>query len=175
MRTRAVRPVLPHPTDLTAALVELTKGYWAVIDAADGTEIGKRNWYAQLFDGGKRVYAMQRCRNGEEQLMHRFIAAMHGLDMQAEIDHRNTNTLDCRRHNLRKATHSQNAMNRGPQRNSKSGIKGVVWHRPTEKWSARVAADGVNHYLGLFLSIEAAAEAVAVRRRQLHGEFERSS
>ena len=171
---RKVRSITPHPTDPAAALVELTRGYYAIIDYADSEEVGKSNWYAQLSGDGRRVYAMQRSRELGEFLLHRFVATRHGLDMSDEIDHRNMNTLDCRGRNLRSATHSQNDMNRGPQRNSKSGVKGVSWHRPTEKWCARVATGGTNHYVGLFTSVEAAADAVAAKRKKLHGEFSRS-
>ena len=50
------------------------------------------------------------------------------------IDHINGIRSDNRIENLRDATLFENARNRGPQRNSKSGIKGVYWHVASGRW-----------------------------------------
>src|SRR5688572_22319662 len=41
------------------------------------------------------------------------------------VDHRSGDPLDCRKSNLRIATHSQNMQNRGARRDSPTGYKGV--------------------------------------------------
>ncbi len=77
--------------------------------------------------------------------------------MEMVIDHANRNTLDNRRCNLRLFTKSQNAINRGPTRKSKSGIKGVNWHKASSSWIAQICAndatDGKSIHLGCFEQI----------------------
>lgn len=58
------------------------------------------------------------------------------------VDHINGDVLDNRRENLRLANKSQNGMNRGVQSNSKSGIKGVSWHKNYNKWCAQLTFEG---------------------------------
>lgn len=75
-------------------------------------------------------------------------------------DHINGDTLDNRRENLRPVTHAQNLQNRrGAQINSRSGIRGVSWHKAGAKWRAEVKVHGRVFYLGLFDTIEAADAA----------------
>ena len=69
---------------------------------------------------------------------------------------------------LRPATRAQNGQNRqGAQRNSKSGVRGVSWHRATGKWCAQAMLDRKLHYLGLFTDLSD-AEAVVVEWRRIH-------
>lgn len=158
------RAIVPHPSDPSLALVPLTRGYWATIDAADAIAVGTRNWAAH--GSGRKFYAF-----GGRELLHRFIATLAGLSLDRDIDHRNGNGLDCRRQNLRPATHAQNMQNaRRPSHNT-SGIKGVQWHVGTSRWRATIHANGRTHHVGLFASIDDAAAAVRVAREQLHGEF----
>ncbi len=80
---------------------------------------------------------------------------MHRLIMDAPkgkyVDHRNHDTLDNRRANLRITTSSGNMMNRrGANVNSETGIRGVYVHRVYNKaydwhgtyYNARIMKDG---------------------------------
>lgn len=67
-------------------------------------------------------------------------------------DHKNGNTLDNRRSNLRPATPSQNAQNRAKIASASSRYKGVTLHRQSGKW--QLVVNGV--YRGLY---ETEAEA----------------
>jgi hypothetical protein len=51
---RARRPVRPHPSDPTLALVELTQGKWAVIDAADAPAFTGK-WRAEIWVNKKHL------------------------------------------------------------------------------------------------------------------------
>lgn len=70
---------------------------------------------------------------------------------------------------LRVCTRSENARNRGADRDSASGIKGIS--RNHGKWNAQIWADGHRLYLGTFLTPEAAHEAYCKAAERLHGEF----
>lgn len=87
------------------------------------------------------------------------------------IDHINGIHADNRIANLRLATKSENGMNRGPQENNTSGVKGVCWKPDEMKWIAQIGKGGKTIYIGRFDNL---LDAVAARRSAeitLHGEF----
>jgi hypothetical protein len=95
--------------------------------------------------------------NSRFGLLHRFIV---NCPKDYETDHIDMNTLDCREDNLRIVTHSQSQMNRGLQKNNKSGITGVIWVKTFEKWMAYLQRDGIQKTLGYFENKE---DAIKVR------------
>lgn len=149
------------------AYVPLTKGYEAVVDAADLPLIANFSWRALVKPN--TVYAVCKDRNGPRPrmvLMHRRIS---GAAEAVEIDHRDKNGLNNRRSNLRDATHEQNSYNRKTHRHNSSGFKGVS--RSGRKWRADIRAAGESRYLGTYDTPESAASAYAQASRTLHGEF----
>lgn len=165
---------IPRPIRIEGdvAYVPLTKGYEAIIDAADVPLVCSRNWWAleARHKGSpdiRTVYAQARF-GGLNVYLHRVLI---GLDSPLQIDHRNGDGLDCRRANLREATPSENARNsRTPTRN-RSGVKGVWWDVARSKWGAGITKNGVAHKLGRFGCITAAALAYAKASREMHGDF----
>jgi hypothetical protein len=87
-------------------------------------------------------------------------ALYYGEWPENQIDHINHDRADNRIVNLRNVTVSENCRNRSRPSNNVSGYIGVSAHG--EKWVARLKMDGVDHYLGLFSTIE---DAVAARRK----------
>lgn len=92
-----------------------------------------------------------------------------------EIDHKNNNKSDNRWSNLRLATHANNNQNTKLQKNNSSGAKGVAWHKQRNCWRAYISVgprtSSKQIHLGLFRTVEAAAEAVKVYRQSLHKQF----
>jgi hypothetical protein len=88
-----------------------------------------------------------------------------------QLDHKNLLRDDNRITNLRQATHTQNMQNVPLKSNNFSGVKGVHWDARNSKWMARIRTGGARLYLGLFDSLEDAAEAVRLKRIELHGTF----
>tara|TARA_R110000824_G_scaffold217121_2_gene403649 strand:+ start:61 stop:615 length:555 start_codon:yes stop_codon:yes gene_type:complete len=86
-------------------------------------------------------------------------------------DHINGDPLDNRKENLRICTGAENQRNKGPQKNNTSGFKGVYWHKGSKKWSAQVAYNKKNIYIGCFKDKEEAARAHDAKAKELHGEF----
>ncbi|MDB5445684.1 MAG: putative DNA-binding protein [Phenylobacterium sp.] len=153
------------------AFVTLTKGYEAVIDAADVPLVSGRNWYAQIAAGtvyaarSEMIHGRQRC-----VLMHRVII---GAPSDHEVDHRDLNGLNNRRRNLRIASRQQNLANRGKLRNNTSGRKGVRQHG--RGWIAEIEANGARYYLGRFTTIDQASAAYHGAAVVLFGQFARAA
>lgn len=111
--------------------------------------------------------------NNTAHLAHRVIYLMHHGFLPEFVDHINGDARDNRIENLRAATRSENNRNSRIKRSNLSGVKGVHWDAPRNKWKAQLTIDGKQRYLGLFNSIEAAAAAVQKLREEHHGEFTR--
>lgn len=160
------------------AYVPLTKGYEAVIDAADVPLIEGRDWFASVrrrSNGSVRaVYAAQKqigAGKWPPVLMHRIIAnTPDGM----ETDHRDGDGLNNRRDNLRPATKAQNAFNQKMSVRNASGFKGVYWDKVRAKWQAQISVGGSSRSLGHFTAKEEAATAYAKASAELHGEFGRA-
>jgi hypothetical protein len=102
--------------------------------------------------------------------MHRVIV---GAASGERVDHWNGDTLDNQRHNLRKATNSQNIMNSQIRSDNKSGFKGVHFDRQLGRYRALLRANGRRFEGGLFDNpIDA---AISYNRLAIdhHGEFAR--
>lgn len=169
MAKRAIRPIR---IEGNIAFVPLTRGYEAVIDAADAAEVGCHNWHV-LLNPGKPTYAMRtQKRDGIKQTirMHR---ALLPTGEGIEVDHRDGDGLNNRRSNLRPATSAQQNYNQRIRRDNKSGYRGVSWYEPTQKWVVHIQMNGKAKYLGYFRCVTAAALAYAKAAAKLHGEFRR--
>jgi hypothetical protein len=95
---------------------------------------------------------------------------VHGEWPKEQIDHkdrtRHHNWID----NLREATHSQNLINRGPSKLSKTGHKGV-YIRKNGRYSASITEGGKLRHLGCYDLLEdAVADRVAAELR-IYGSF----
>lgn len=85
----------------------------------------------------------------------------------SKLDHRDRDRTNNRIKNLRKATGSQNQINRASS--SKSGLKGVV--RAGQKWRARIHVGRKGIHLGNYDTKEAAALAYNKAALEAYGEF----
>lgn len=87
-------------------------------------------------------------------------------------DHKDRNTLNNRKENLRPATRSQNARNQSRPINNTSGVIGVCWHKRKQQWQVRIC-DDENHRktVGYFNNKEDAIRARLIAEKQYYGEF----
>jgi hypothetical protein len=110
--------------------------------------------------------------NGTKYKAHRLAWMIHyGVVPDREVDHINNDTQDNRIINLRLATREENSWNSPRRDNNTSGVKGVSYHKKSEKWQAAMDFMGKRIYLGIFETKEAASEAIKSLRQSLHGEF----
>ena len=155
------------------AYVPLTRGYEAIIDAADVPIVAGFNWVASV--KSHTTYAIRTDRLDGKRcsvLLHRFILGiMDRRDL--EVDHKNCNGMDNRRDNLRLATRSQNNQNRRIGIRNTSGFKGVSWDNGRRKWIATIKIHGRSKRIGQFSTPETAATAYAIASARIHGEFGR--
>lgn len=132
------------------------------VDAEDSEVISKHRW--RLNNCG---YAFTTV-NGSTQSAHRLVMGEFSAEMQ--VDHIDGNVWNNCKGNLRLATNSQNTVNRHVVR-SKSGFRGVTFHRGAGKWQAQTKVLGKNKHLGLYETKEDAAVAYDEAAKKYFGEF----
>lgn len=155
----------------STVLIPLTRGFVAAIDFADIDLLAGRNWSALVSPKRKAVYAC-RVERGRMLLLHREVA---NADAGSEIDHRDGDGLNCRRHNLRVCTRGQNVCNAPLRRDNRSGLKGALWDTRSGKWRAEISINGRRKHLGLFATPEEAHAAYSAAALANYGEFARLS
>jgi hypothetical protein len=153
------------------ANVILSNGAVAIVDDSDFDKLSKHKWFPLKIDrSGTCAIANIRDEQGVRRCvrMNRLImGAKHG----EIIDHKNRDTLDNRRCNLRVSTVGQNRSNSKLPENSSTGFKGVHKVNGCIRWHARIRASGKLIVIGLFDSPEDAAAAYDEMATKLFGEF----
>jgi hypothetical protein len=142
-------------------MIRLTQGKTALVDDCDYALVRAHSWCA--IPSGRGWRAQSRIK-GKTTYMHRLLM---GFPASA-VDHKNLNSLDNRRPNLRLATKSQNAANSLPPRANTSGHKGVS--RNGRNWGAKVA----RIWFGTYRTRREAAQVCAAFARLLFGDFARA-
>lgn len=106
-------------------------------------------------------------------LLHRYIMNVHKKRLPI-IDHKNRNTLDNRKSNLRLCTYSENMRNHGKRKDNSSGYIGVAWDKSRDKWKAYIQVNNKKISLGDFINKEDAVKAYLTASKKYHGEFGRT-
>lgn len=104
----------------------------------------------------------------KNQYLHRMIV---NAPKYAKVDHKNGDTLDNRRSNLRICSTAENVRNSVKISRNTSGYKGVSFLRRTSKWKVTITVNGDHKHLGYFSTREAAAMAYNVAAEKYFGEF----
>lgn len=156
MKLNVKRHAVVQPLDQSIKLIPLTKGQNAIVDATDYEWLMKWNWFAHSSPSGYYAVRNRQIEDGATTCM---IPMHRQLTGHVMTDHKNLNTLDNRRENLRLCTGSKNQLNREKQCNNTSGFKGVSWHKRQQKWNARGSHCGKRIHLGTFATKEQAANA----------------
>jgi hypothetical protein len=111
--------------------------------------------------------------DGRRYQCHRVIYTLHTGENPKYVDHIDGDPTNNRIENLRAATNQENSFNACIPKNNTSGIKGVAWHKASNKWRAYITTKLGPKYLGYFTDIETAAAAITKARELYHGEFAR--
>lgn len=139
----------------------------------------KYKWYAIWMKNTKSYYARSTLYigiiNGEPKYdavyLHRFII---DVDSSIKVDHKNHNTLDNRKENLRLTTNDKNTKNRESKNsNNSSGYRNVSLDKKSNEWMVQLIVDGKNSCLKRFPyeQLHEAGKYAEEKRKDLYGEF----
>ena len=142
-------------------LIKLTRGYSAQVDDEDYEHLNQFKWYAHREQSGI-IYAKRKVRIDGAKVtmpMHRYIMdTPDGLI----VDHKDRDTLNNQRSNLRNCTYAQNNANKVYR--NKAGFKGVYIR-------ASITVNSKTINLGTFATAEEAAKAYDTAAIKHFGEF----
>lgn len=142
------------------------EGKFAIVDDEDFGYLSQFQWI--LRPCGKTSYAYRRFQ-GKQISLH---CELLGLPKGMLVDHKNHDTLDNRRSNLRAATPAQSIANRRRSSTAKvAQYKGLVYNKPGQSWRARIMYNGKLINLGLYREQVFAAIAYNKKALELYGEF----
>jgi hypothetical protein len=144
--------------------IPLTQGKVAIVDDEDA-HLARFKWCAHR---GRNTWYARRKVGQIHVLLHREILGV--TDPAMKVDHADGNGLDCRRLNLRTASHAENSRNSCRPKTNTSGFRGVRWKKE-RGWNARIRAGGKQQHLGHFATAEDAARAYDAAARRQHGAF----
>lgn len=147
--------------------IPLTQNQVALVDDEDYERLSQFKWHAHYKPLANRFIAQ---RHLPQQGMSRPITTMHReilgpIPDGQEIDHKNRDTLDNRRSNLRICSHQQNCWNRRRRRR----FQGI--QRKGTGYMARIRTTSGHLYLGIFKTMNDASEAYNSAAKIHHGEF----
>lgn len=140
-----------------------------LVDDADFEYVSKFKWFLRKV--GKTFYAQRNAKVGELRTaiqMHRELLSVPAGLM---VDHKNHNTLDNRRENLRICTQFENQHNQQATRGGSSKYKGITWVKKSKKWRTMITTYGYAKHLGLFNNEEEAAMAYDYYANIEQGEY----
>ena len=112
---------------------------WTTVEPADYYRFGGFKW--SFMGNRSKVYAVRSTRIKKDKIK---ILPLHREIMKPRkgfvVDHKNCDSLDNRRANLRLATRAQNSYNRRKIKNATSKYIGVSFHKMKKKWQAQISA-----------------------------------
>lgn len=137
------------------------------IDDEDFEKISKYKWYA---DKRKNGFIYIKSTDAKRIYLHKLIL---GIPKHSAfcVDHVDRNTCNNKKSNLRKASYTENCINKSIQSNNTSGYRGVYWAAHANKWRAQIEKYGKIFRLGYFSTPESAAKAYNEKAKELFGEF----
>ena len=159
------------PSEQSYREIPLTRGQITLIDESDFADVSQWKWYATRdFTTGKFYAARQVTIGKKKQKLLYLHTYLMGFK---RTDHKNRDTLDNRRENLRECTSQDNARNRSLRKDSITRFKGVHFRPNRKSVVALIWLQGKSVSLGSFSSerIEDAARAYDAAARMHFGEF----
>jgi HNH endonuclease len=126
-------------------IINLTKGYVAIVDDDDFERVNMHSWCASNASKNNNVPRAEARINKKLVRMHRFILS---APKGSYVDHVNHNTLDNRKENLRLCTNQENCRNAQKPKSNSSGYKGVSAY--SGRWRAYINIYYKQIHLGIY-------------------------
>jgi hypothetical protein len=148
--------------------IKLTQGQVALVDDEDFDRVNQYKWYAHWIPSTRSFYAKYK-----NIAMARFII---NCPEDLRVDHKDHDTLNNQKFNLRACTIRQNGQNSRRRSNCTSKYKGVSWRRDRTKWQAYIQTENIfgrsmRMHLGCFKTEKEAAQAYDKAASREFGEF----
>ncbi len=148
------------------------KIYVAKVDESDWYKISRYRWCVTYNTKENRITGLKT--SDPWTKLHRFV--LNITDPKILIDHKNGDVLDNTKENLRTCSPGENARNiKSDRKNSKTGIKGITWHKSSKKWAAQIQINNKRIWLGTFPSKEDAINAYERAAKEHFGKFKRET
>jgi len=145
--------------------IPLTQNQFAIVDDNMFEYLNQWKWYAKWNKHTNSFYAVRggKTIKGKRQNFISMARVILGLNYgdKRQADHLDHNTLDNRISNLRVVTNQQNHYN---QKNT----KGYCWHKPCQKYLARIKLNGKDIHLGYFRTVKEAHNAYLEAKKRYH-------
>ena len=152
----------------------LTQNQVALVSAHRFDALSRFSWQARWAKNTRSFYAIRsETRAGKKIsiLMHRQILGLEYGDPRQGDHVEPKMTLDNRDENLRIANRNQQAHNKRKCVVNTSGLKGVTFHKASQKWLSQIGVNQKRIHLGVFPTKELAYEVYCNAARLHFGEF----
>lgn len=143
------------------------RGKVAWVSPGDAERVSAHKWFVSVARSGTRIYYYASCTiDGRLALMHRFI--LH-TPKGMHTDHKDHDTLNNTRQNIRSCTVAENMGNRRGRSGTAVPYKGVTIEHG--RYRAQLRTGDTTHTIGTFASPDTAALAYDAVHRLFAGEF----
>lgn len=151
--------------------IQVKGGHVTQVDNDIYERLGAWRWWTVR--SGKLLYVRGWNRETcKRVLMHRLILGIENSPKDFG-DHKDGNTFNNLRSNLRVASKQQNAHNRKSRTDTSSHHKGVSFDKSKRNWRAQIYVGGKTIYIGIFVEERLAAEAYNQAAIKYFGEYAR--
>lgn len=151
--------------------IELTQDQYALVDDEDFEYLSQWKWFAHWSDFTQSFYAQRM----DGKFPNRKVIVMARVIMNTpegmKCDHKNHNTLDNRKNNLRNATNTQNNMNSRTYKNNKLEEKHIC-KLPDGRYKVQIYKGGKRVFSREFSTLESAISERDLQVQKFHGEFQ---
>jgi hypothetical protein len=136
---------------------------WFATEGRRGAFYARRQWTLRNPDGTFQHFIREMQRDVLDPTMTALRSQVAG--------HKNHNTMDNQRHNLRWLDHRGSMLNRRLFVNNSTGYRGVYWKSGCRRFQAQLMSHGTRYNGGFFLTAEEAARAYNQLAIQHHGDL----